>query len=279
MNDYFAESHSVFTHEDYYQALVADLKAAGFLFILQSPYLAPRRVEKLKETLYDCSRRGVQCCVFVRRDPESDATRDVEKEAFTARAAEILRQTGVHVNFRPYIHEKLVIIDDVIAYDGSLNTLSQRRTSERMTRWKSRLKVREIMDTHKLATCESCMHNNGNLCDDFRKQPDVGAQIRIARLRMGLSQREVARITKIDQAVISKVETGNCAVKLSTLLRLLDELHLGFRIAQQYQLPSIDGFISKHKETQRRSGHLMLCDSSVPGRTSSRSGCAPMETG
>ena len=54
----------------------------------------------------------------------------------------------------------------------------------------------------------------------------LGAALREARKKKGLSQAEVGRAVCMDQPTVSKVEQGNSGTRLDTLFRLLAALDL-----------------------------------------------------
>ena len=62
----------------------------------------------------------------------------------------------MHVNAIPKIHEKLVLIDESVFWEGSLNPLSYWDNTERMTGWQGVEKVRSVVTSHRLDDCFAC---------------------------------------------------------------------------------------------------------------------------
>jgi HTH-type transcriptional regulator/antitoxin HipB len=65
----------------------------------------------------------------------------------------------------------------------------------------------------------------------------LGAALREARKKKGLSQAEAGRSVGMDQPTVSKVEQGNSGTRLDTLFRLLAALDLEL-VLQPRQTPN-----------------------------------------
>lgn len=217
--------HSVYTQETFFSALKADLESAKGLVLLQSPFLRLKRIDTVQRALVQCVRRRVQICVFVQRPWEEDAETTV--------AANLLVSMGMHVTFLPEVHEKLAVFDELILWDGSLNALSHRNTSERMNRWVCREMVAEAIATHKLDRCIACAEN--------RKSGlvSMGGAIASRRKVLGLSQRDLSLKAGLDQSTIARLETGQ-DVRMTVLSQVLEALGMGLRAVPAFLLPTID---------------------------------------
>ena len=147
------DSHTVHLDRDFYTSFKNNLGKATGLVLIQSPFIATKRIESLRDSIKDCMRRKVRICVFVQKlAANADQTRVQSHQS----ALKVLREMEVHVTEVPDIHEKVAVIDENIAWDGSLNILSQSKTKERMTRWDSHSKASEIKRSHRLDRCGEC---------------------------------------------------------------------------------------------------------------------------
>jgi hypothetical protein len=109
----------------FYQSLKQDFSRAVSSVIIVSPFVTYNRVEDLKPHLHRMIQRGVKVWVI---------TRPISEAEFGINAMISLQQMGVIVEQRKRTHEKIVIIDNKIAYYGSLNVLSHKDTKEIMHR-------------------------------------------------------------------------------------------------------------------------------------------------
>lgn len=126
------QDHTVYLQDTFIEALIEDLNRARALVLLQSPFVALPRLAHLEPAIKGCVQRKVRVCAFVQRPKNPNM--------YTNAALNALAGLGVHLNFREEVHEKIAIIDDLVAWDGSLNILSYKESKERMTRWIKRTK-------------------------------------------------------------------------------------------------------------------------------------------
>lgn len=226
--------HQVFFHYNFIQALIADLEIAKARVLLQSPFIATKRFAQLKPAIEKCQRRQVRICVFLQR------TRD--PNPFAEVNVDMLQYIGIHVTLREKVHEKLAVIDELIAYDGSLNILSFDESKERMTRWVGRDKANEIVASHALNTCESCINRREH---KLTQHELIGMNVCNRRKELGLTQLELAAKAGVSQTTISKIEAGDLDVKVSTLCKLHGVLDMKIRSAAGFKLPSIDEIVNR----------------------------------
>ncbi len=230
--------HQVFDHRNFYEKLDYDIRLARFLVIIQSPFMTLRRVSSLKPVLSACVARGVRVCVFT-QSVDSNYINEEERlqkiDAFE-RVSNRLLSIGVHVNAVPKIHEKLVIIDEYVFWEGSLNPLSYRDTFERMTRWQCAQKVRNVMIEQNLSWCAACRETilEGEVKSVF------GKIIRKRRQMMNLSQMEFSKLTGLEQSTVSRIENGKYDCRLSTVSKIFSVLKMNCRPVLWYMIPSFD---------------------------------------
>ncbi|MGD9682662.1 MAG: helix-turn-helix domain-containing protein [Candidatus Obscuribacterales bacterium] len=226
---------TVFTEEDFYDALVDDLRNARGRVIFQSPFIAIRRFREVNPHMQRCVERGVTVCVFLQEpDPRDDRT--VFDMGVSA-----MRSAGIHVTVRNLNHEKLAIVDETIFWDGSLNILSHSRTSDRMTRWLNREKVDEEIERYKLMNCDVCRINY--LEGDSIKA--IGGLIGRRRKSLGLKQKNFARNVRLSPEMLSRVETGRRSLGMEAYRRVARHLKMRIRLVPECLLPYFDERIEK----------------------------------
>jgi len=231
----------VFRHDTFYAALAKDFMNAKGLILCQSPYLSIRKIAELKPALQSAIKRGVRICVFAEQPREQpyNQVADGRKAAFEA-AVTMLQDMGIHVTLRPKIHEKLVVIDEEVFWEGSLNPLSHLDTSERMNRWYDRAKVREAIRSHDLYGCLKCAGLAKALPTVTHS---IGFVLARRRQKLGISQKHLAQSVKLGASHVCKIERGRENITIETLSHLCDRLELSIRIVPRYLAPMIDGIL------------------------------------
>lgn len=241
MNDL---THEVYFHDDFDKVFVDDLRNAKRFAVIQSPFLEPRRIEMVSAALKECVGRGVRLCVFAQIPSDGDFPGSLARRYRREAGAQMLLSMGIHVTFRDEIHEKLIVVDERIAWEGSLNILSFNKTRERMTRWDGRDKADEITRNHGLDACLHCwlpadLHRfSDNLSFNDRERKIIGTLFVQRRRALGLSQAQLSSGTGISQNIISAIELGKREVRVSTVLRICRALKLTMRPTPYYRLPS-----------------------------------------
>lgn len=233
----------VFDHKNFYAHRDQDLKQARFLVKIQSPFITNRRVDKLAPVLKDSIKRKVKVCVFTQTIESRYSTKEeyLEKVSNFKIVSDSLSSIGVHVNTIPKIHEKLVVIDECVFGEGSLNPLSYRDTTERMTRWQGVEKVRSVVTSHRLDNCYACRKES--LDDELE---NVFGNIMAKRRKMlNLSQLEFSQLTGLSQSTISRLEKGKYNCRLHTISKILSVLYLHCRPLLWHMLPSFDYELNK----------------------------------
>ncbi len=235
--------HDVFDHLSFYDAFASDLRAARALVLIQSPFIADRRIRKLQHLVTECIRRRVRVCVFVQRPVKWHVEQDFEvRLASVERTSKLLSSLGVHVAFRERVHEKLATIDERILWEGSLNILSHNDSFERMTRWVDRRMVQQAITTHKLNSCDLCCRRRKSPLTLLGSEQliIIGDAIAKRRKLLGISQVNLAERSGIAQPVISQIEAGKREIGITKLIRICKELDLELRAMPWFLLPAID---------------------------------------
>ena len=118
--------NSLFLSEkDFYDYVKQDFESATSSVVIVSPFITQNRVQDLIPQITGMLKRRVKVWIV---------TRPVEDADFGVGALRTLEQLGCVVKQRKRTHEKIVIIDNKVAYYGSLNALSHKDTREVMHR-------------------------------------------------------------------------------------------------------------------------------------------------
>jgi len=109
---------------EFWQLFPQDLSKAKFEVIIFSPFISRRRVDMLLSQFNELIGKGVKIHVYIR---------PAENE-YAKQGIEALKAIGVGVSYRDRMHHKAAVIDQSIAWEGSLNILQQWDSQEQMTR-------------------------------------------------------------------------------------------------------------------------------------------------
>lgn len=125
---------SLYDENTFYAKFEKDLQKCGSEVIIESPFITGRRLTALLPTLGKLQARHVRIVINTRNPDDHDD----EYMCFEARyAVAKLQHLGIHVVYTVGHHRKLAILDRKILYEGSLNILSQNKSSEVMRRIES----------------------------------------------------------------------------------------------------------------------------------------------
>ena len=120
----------MYDEQSFYRAFQKDFYSARKSVIIESPFITLRRIEELLPVIIKLRRKGVLVTVNTRSPIEHDE--EYEMQALVA--IEKLQGLGVKVLYTVKHHRKLAIIDGTVAWNGSLNILSQHDSCEIMWR-------------------------------------------------------------------------------------------------------------------------------------------------
>ena len=115
------------TDKEFYDALLPDLDSAQHTVLILAPFLG-RRLAQVIPRLVAARDRGVTVTVLVRPQYAAKASAQQYLDPLRAAGVEIVERTN-------RMHEKVVVVDQHVAYHGSLNPLSHKFTSESMMRF------------------------------------------------------------------------------------------------------------------------------------------------
>ncbi len=128
---------------EFYPFLESDLSNAQENVVIVSAFVTARRVRKLEDTLRAAIDRGVSVTILT-KPPESQFDQEEMKQSATE-GIQILRNIGARIEYNPKTHEKICIIDNRIVWHGSLNILSQHKSSESMIRFIGENTARQLL--------------------------------------------------------------------------------------------------------------------------------------
>lgn len=134
-------SSKLYDQNTFYPSFLRDLLRARQMVIIESPFLTERRVTTLLPDLKRLAKRGVH--IIVNTKPFNEHTPEMTRQAIACTAA--LQAIGVEVLMTTGHHRKVAIIDETIAYEGSLNILSQSDSCEIMHRIEDRVFANELV--------------------------------------------------------------------------------------------------------------------------------------
>ena len=147
------EDSALYTAHNFYAAFFADLRKATREIIIVSPFLTASRAQQFFDLLRSKIASGVAVRVFTQalRDGAGDMSRQSEM------VIDGLKQIHAQVVERRGLHQKFAFIDPKVAWEGSLNILSQSagRTTEHMRRLPFTKTCDELIELHKshVLTC------------------------------------------------------------------------------------------------------------------------------
>lgn len=120
----------LYDEKTFYPAFIKDLNNCGSELIIECPFITKRRLQHLLPTLRLLKDRKVRIIINTKDPHELDE--EHREEAYRTVAS--LQHKGIQVIYTHGHHRKLAIIDRSILYEGSLNILSQNRSTELMRR-------------------------------------------------------------------------------------------------------------------------------------------------
>jgi DNA-binding XRE family transcriptional regulator len=243
-------TYETFDEQTFYPKWFWDLDHACGRSVIWVPYATVRRVQMVAPHISAATRRGVKICCFF-QEPEGWNPGNNPPHVKSMEAAiELLEQTGAHVTLRKDIHEKMLVVDSNIFYDGSFNVLSQYKTSERMTRFVSVDMVRDNVAKYGMNDCSRCFIKpptrlDGNLIET------LGETIAQKRLQCGLSQKDLATRANMHQANVSEIENGKRDFAVTTLFRLLEVLQTELVPVPTHLLPLVQHLLARQSKQRQ----------------------------
>jgi hypothetical protein len=132
---------TMYTERNFWAKFFQDIKSSQQRLIILSPFLSVRRSGPFMDYFRAMKGRSINIRVYTR--PRNQQTGEMANQADIV--IDQLRSIGVNVVERRSMHQKVAIIDDTIAWEGSLNILSHKDTEEHMRRFEGPSTVEEII--------------------------------------------------------------------------------------------------------------------------------------
>lgn len=127
-------SSTLYTEATFYEYFIRDLKHAKKEVIIESPFLTYKRALELSPVFIKLVKTGIKIIVTTRYPEEHTGNLRIQADI----TIPYLARLGVEVRLLPgHLHRKLAVVDRKILWEGSLNILSQNRSSEIMRRMDS----------------------------------------------------------------------------------------------------------------------------------------------
>lgn len=134
-------SGELFTERNFWAQFFQDLKTVKERLIILSPFLSIRRSSMFMDYFQAMIRRGIDIRIYTR--PINQQVGEMANQADVV--IRQLRSIDAHVIERRNMHQKVAILDNSIAWEGSLNILSHRDTGEHMRRFEGPSAIEEII--------------------------------------------------------------------------------------------------------------------------------------
>jgi hypothetical protein len=247
---------TVFTDKTLWEAFFADLDNAKFRVIIHTPFLALHRLQQYWHRFRELRRRGVVVCIFLEEPSPTTNGQDAKSampQGFQALVTE-LQSMDVHVTLKPAIHEKLAVIDETVFWEGSLNYLSHRRTSDRINRIANREILREGIAMHGLDRCKTCQQNREKNFAAGNSEA-LSRGLRTHRKVTGLNQRELAALCNTTQSAVSKAESGEHSnVTLEAFCELAAKSYARPVLVPEVLLPQVVDLLNRWSESTKMTG-------------------------
>jgi len=141
---------ALYTERNFYAAFFADLRKALSEIVIVSPFLTAARTHQFFNLFRSKIAEGIEIRVFTK--PLGEQRGNMLRQAEEVLAA--LKNMGVQVVERSGMHQKFAFVDRKIAWEGSLNILSQRdgQSTEHMRRLPFAGTCEELIEMHKLGS-------------------------------------------------------------------------------------------------------------------------------
>ena len=124
---------SLFNQDTFYRAVKRDLVHATKVVVIESPFITRRRVMELLPIFKKLVDRGVR--VIINTKPLEEHNEGMYDQALWSIAQ--MQDLGASVYMTIGHHRKLIVVDNKIIWEGSLNVLSQFDSCEFMRRIES----------------------------------------------------------------------------------------------------------------------------------------------
>lgn len=148
--------------QEFWPAFLADLDGAKKSVIIMSAFVAERRAALLMLRFESLLKRKVQISLHC-KPPAEQPSADFAATFFSS-----CSKLGITVVQKAKMHEKIAIIDDQILWQGSLNILSQNKSSEHMLRLEAPQAVQDVVQKLELSKPDAIGTITDSKCTDCK---------------------------------------------------------------------------------------------------------------
>jgi len=172
-------SGDIYTERNFWAQFFQDLTTVKERLFLLSPFLSVRRSGELMNYFQSIIWHDADVRVYTR--PRSQQTGEMANQSELVMTQ--LRNIGVNVIERRNMHQKIAILDNNIAWEGSLNILSHRDTGEHMRRFEGSLTIQEIIKSLELEEEYAVGTQTQEDCPGSRKSPNCDGYLVVKKRR------------------------------------------------------------------------------------------------
>jgi hypothetical protein len=173
----------LYTERNFWAKFFLDLTTAKERIIILSPFLTVRRSGFFMDYFRVLKARSVDIRVYTR--PRDQQMGDMASQADIV--IDQLRTIGVNVIERQSMHQKVAIIDNTTAWEGSLNILSHKDTEEHMRRFEGGSTIEEIIRNLELDEEMPSGSQTGEKCPEPKCGGDLVVRSKYGRKFLGCS--------------------------------------------------------------------------------------------
>ncbi len=155
-------SGALYTEKNFWAQFFLDLKTVKERLILLSPFLSVRRSSPFMDYFQAMRSRGIEIRIYTK--PRNQQIGEMANQAEI-----VIRQLsaiGAKVIERHKMHQKVAILDNTIAWEGSLNILSHLDTEEHMRRFVGPSIIEELVRNLELEEDISVGNQTGEKCPE-----------------------------------------------------------------------------------------------------------------
>lgn len=130
-----------YNQNSFWAKVIPDLENARMRVIVFCPFVREGRIDFLLPIFQNIIKSGCEVVVYTRS--MSEHFKDYQRIAL--KLIDSLRSKGITVRIRRNMHEKVILIDDKLVWQGSLNLLSHKISTEQMQRISSEKVQKEVV--------------------------------------------------------------------------------------------------------------------------------------
>jgi len=171
---------NLYTERNFWAQFFQDLRTVKERLIILSPFLSVRRGSVLMNYFQAMIGRGIE--VRVHTKPRNQQIGEMATQADVV--IKQLRSIGANVIERRNMHQKVAILDNTLAWEGSLNILSHRDTGEHMRRFEGSSAIEEIIRNLELDEQNPVGTQTGESCPGSKRLPNCNGYL-VVRAKFG----------------------------------------------------------------------------------------------